>query len=221
MGAEVETNGTNCKIKAKNINTHTIPRNLGEKIRASILLISPILLRCGKINMYPPGGDVIGKRRLDTHFNALHELGAKIKIEKDIEISSEKLTGANVWLEESSVTGTANIISAAVLAKGKTVITNAACEPHIEDLCKMLCLMGAKISGVGSNRLTIDGVSSLSGCRFTISPDYITAGSYMGLAVATKGDIKLNGINAESIKNIQNVFERLELNGNARTAQSE
>lgn len=189
----------------------TLPRQLVEKVRASILLTGPLLGRCKKVALPPPGGDVIGLRRLDTHFMGLEALGCRCVVSEDgyIEMSVERLQGSNLFLDEASVTATENVIMAAVLGAGNTTITNAACEPHVQDLCNMLNAMGAKISGIGSNLLYIEGVTTLQGCTFTIGSDYMEAGSYIALAAATRGEIELHNVDLQHLKMIRHGFTRL------------
>ena len=197
------------KIEAKNVKASCIPAELSKKIRASILFAGPLLARCGKAEMLPPGGDVIGRRRVDTHFLALTQLGARIDVNGQFTFTANKLVGTDIFLDEASVTATENAIMAAVLAEGKTTITNAACEPHIQDLCNMLNLMGAKITGIGSNILYIEGVEKLHGCEFTIGPDYMEIGSFIGLAAATKGSITIEGIKPEDMRPLKIGFNKL------------
>ena len=197
------------KIEAKTVQCICIPLELSKKIRASILFAGPMLARCGKAEMFPPGGDVIGRRRLDTHFLALTQLGARIEIGSRFTFTVNKLIGADIFLDEASVTATENALMAAVLAEGETVITNAAGEPHIQDLCRMLNSMGANISGIGSNILKIKGVSKLHGTDFEIGPDYMEIGSYIGLAAATKGSIRINGIKSLDLRPLKIGFQKL------------
>lgn len=197
------------KIEAKTVQCICIPLELSKKIRASILFAGPMLARCGKAEMFPPGGDVIGRRRLDTHFLALTQLGARVEIGSRFTFTVNKLIGANIFLDEASVTATENALMAAVLAEGETVITNAAGEPHIQDLCRMLNSMGANISGIGSNILKIKGVSKLHGTDFEIGPDYMEIGSYIGLAAATKGSIRINGIKSLDLRPLKIGFQKL------------
>ena len=197
------------KIEAKTVQCICIPLELSKKIRASILFAGPMLARCGKAEMFPPGGDVIGRRRLDTHFLALTQLGARVEIGSRFTFTVNKLIGADIFLDEASVTATENALMAAVLAEGETVITNAAGEPHIQDLCRMLNSMGANISGIGSNILKIKGVSKLHGTDFEIGPDYMEIGSYIGLAAATKGSIRINGIKSLDLRPLKIGFQRL------------
>ena len=181
-------------------------------IRGSIMMIGPLLARFGKGFIPRPGGDKIGRRRLDTHFNGFKKLGANFNYDRKEEfyrVSSSGLKGAYMLLEEASVTGTANIIMTAVLASGKTTIYNAACEPYLQQLCKMLNSMGAKITGVGSNLINIEGVESLSGCTHKILPDMIEIGSFIGLAAITKSEITIKNVSYENLGIIPSVFKKL------------
>ena len=196
-------------IEAKKIEKTDIPSELSKKIRASILFAGPLVARAGKAVMPPPGGDVIGRRRLDTHFLALQELGARITVDGPFTFTANKLVGADLFLDETSVTATENAVMAAVLAEGRTKITNAASEPHVQDLCNMLVAMGAKISGIGSNILVIDGVKKLHGVDFSIGPDFMEIGSYIGLAAATKGSITITGVRAEDMRPLRVAFGKL------------
>jgi UDP-N-acetylglucosamine 1-carboxyvinyltransferase len=183
----------------------------GGALRGSIMLVGPLVGRFGIAAVPRPGGDKIGRRRLDTHFIGLQKLGAKFTINEHnfFEVTSDKLKGCYLLLDEASVTGTANIIMAAVLAEGKTTIFNAACEPYIQQLCLMLKNMGAKINGVGSNLLHIEGVSKLNGCEHTVLPDMIEIGSFIGLAAMTKSDILIKNVAYEHLGLIPSVFEKL------------
>ncbi|MFL2568284.1 MAG: UDP-N-acetylglucosamine 1-carboxyvinyltransferase [Flavobacteriales bacterium] len=181
-------------------------------IRGSIMMIGPLLARFGKGFIPRPGGDKIGRRRLDTHFNGFKKLGANFDYDSKEEfyrVSSSGLKGAYMLLEEASVTGTANIIMTAVLASGKTTIYNAACEPYLQQLCKMLISMGAKISGVGSNLINIEGVKGLTGCTHKILPDMIEIGSFIGLAAITKSEITIKNVSYENLGIIPSVFKKL------------
>jgi len=183
-----------------------------EGLRGSIMIMGPLLSRYGKGYIPKPGGDKIGRRRLDVHLQGFKNLGAKFHYshrEDFYTIEGADLTGASMLLEEASVTGTANIVMAAVLAKGKTVIYNAACEPYVQQLCKMLNNMGAKISGVGSNLLTIEGVESLHGCQHRILPDMIEVGSFIGMAAITKSEITIKDVSYENLGIIPLSFRRL------------
>ncbi|HEY8366953.1 MAG TPA: UDP-N-acetylglucosamine 1-carboxyvinyltransferase [Bacteroidia bacterium] len=182
------------------------------KLRGSVMLLGPLLARYGRGFIPKPGGDKIGRRRLDTHFLGFQDLGAHFEYDNDTEsftVTAEKLNGAYIHMDEISVTGTANIVMAAVLAKGTTTIYNAACEPYVQQLCKMLNGMGAKISGVGSNLLTIEGVESLGGVRHRILPDMIEIGSFIGLAAMTQSEITIKNVSFENLGIIPKMFERL------------
>ena len=210
FGAKVKKLDTNTwQIDAVDITRSDIPAELSKKIRASILFAGPLVARTGKAIMPPPGGDVIGRRRLDTHFLALEELGARVSADRKFEFTANKLKGAEIFLDETSVTATENAVMAAVLAEGHTEITNAASEPHVQDLCNMLNMMGAKISGVGSNILQIDGVEKLGGCDFTIGPDFMEIGSYIGLAAATHGSITITGIREKDMRPLRIAYSKL------------
>ncbi|WP_281232063.1 UDP-N-acetylglucosamine 1-carboxyvinyltransferase [Flavobacterium gelatinilyticum] len=186
----------------------------GGALRGSIMIVGPLLARFGKGYIPKPGGDKIGRRRLDTHFEGFINLGAKFRYNREdhfygVETPEEGLQGTDMLLDEASVTGTANIVMAAVLAKGKTTVYNAACEPYLQQLCKMLNSMGAKITGVGSNLLTIEGVESLGGCEHTILPDMIEIGSWIGLAAMTKSEITIKNVSWENLGLIPNTFRKL------------
>ena len=197
------------KFNSSGLNGNTIPQDMSKKIRASILFAGPLIARSGKAVMLPPGGDVIGRRRLDSHFLALTELGARVTTDGKFEFTANKLVGADIFLDETSVTATENAVMAAVLAEGKTEITNAASEPHVQDLCNMLNSMGARIGGIGSNILKIEGVKKLTGTDFTIGPDFMEIGSFIGLAAATKGSIKITGVNAKDMRPLKISFGKL------------
>ncbi|MBO4731553.1 MAG: UDP-N-acetylglucosamine 1-carboxyvinyltransferase, partial [Spirochaetaceae bacterium] len=210
FGASVEkTDANTYKITAKQIDSYEVPAELSNKIRASILFAGPLVARTGKAVLSPPGGDVIGRRRLDTHFLALQELGVRIAVNGKFRFSANKLVSADIFLDEASVTATENAIMTAVLAEGETIITNAASEPHVQDLCNMLNSMGADIHGIGSNILTIKGVEGLHGCDFTIGSDFMEIGSYIGLAAATKGSITISGVNAREMRPVKIAFAKL------------
>lgn len=184
----------------------------GSKLRGSIMLLGPMLARFGEAYMPTPGGDKIGRRRLDTHFQGFVELGAEFiydEAEYLYSLKSRELHGKFILLEEASVTGTANIVMAAVLAKGRTSIYNAACEPYLQQLCKMLNRMGAQISGIGSNLLIIDGVEKLSGTEHTMLPDMVEIGSWIGLAAMTKSEITIKNVNWNELGVIPNTFRKL------------
>ncbi len=210
LGGKTEKLGKNeFRLQMKKIESNEIPKELAAKIRASILFAGPLLARSGKALLPPPGGDVIGRRRLDTHFLALSELGAQVQTEDNFSFIANKLNGTDMFLDEASVTATENAIMAASLAEGKTIITNAASEPHIQDLCNMLKQMGAKISGVGSNILQIEGVKKLKGTEFSIGPDYMEIGSFIGLAAVTKGELKIENIKPKDLRPLKLAFGKL------------
>ncbi len=210
IGAKIEKlSKNNWKIQCKNIKTSELPGELTKKVRGSIVFAGPLLGRTGKCEMMPPGGDVIGRRRLDTHFLALEQFGAQITVNGHFDFSANKLVGADIFLDEASVTATENAVMVAALAEGSTIIKNAASEPHIQDLCNMIVSMGGKISGIGSNILKIEGVEKLHGTEFTIGPDYIEIGSYIGMAAATKGQITIKGIRPEEMRPLKYSFAKL------------
>ena len=181
-------------------------------LRGSVMLVGPMVARFGKAIIPKPGGDKIGRRRLDTHFEGIHKLGASFQYNADMQrydIQAKGLKGCYMLLDEASVTGTANIVMAAVLADGRTTIYNAACEPYLQQLCTMLNNMGAKISGIGSNLLTIDGVKELHGCEHTILPDMIEVGSFIGLAAMTGSEITIKNTGYDHLGIIPQIFKRL------------
>ena len=187
----------------------------GAALRGSIMIVGPLLARFGKGYIPSPGGDKIGRRRLDTHFEGFESLGARFEYlseESFYKVYGENMKGCHMHLDEASVTGTANILMAAVLTKGKTEIYNAACEPYLQQLCRMLNSMGAKISGVGSNKLIIEGVSSLGGCTHRCLPDMIEIGSFIGMAALTNSDIRLKNCRIDQLGIIPRTFERLGVN---------
>ncbi|MGI9532057.1 UDP-N-acetylglucosamine 1-carboxyvinyltransferase [Lutimonas sp.] len=184
----------------------------GSSLRGSIMIVGPLLTRFGKGYIPRPGGDKIGRRRLDTHFEGFMKLGANFRYNREeyfYGVEAEELHGTEMLLDEASVTGTANILMAAVLAKGETIIYNAACEPYIQQLCKMLVSMGADIDGIGSNRLIIQGVTELGGCEHRILPDMIEIGSWIGMAAMTKSELTIKDVSWKDLGQIPNVFRRL------------
>ena len=217
IGVDVKKiNDTTYKFKSNNIDlTYTKTKEFfdkSSKIRGSIMLMGPMVARFGSAYIAKPGGDKIGRRRVDTHFIGLQELGANFSVEDNnsvFKISANKLRGTKILLDEASVTGTANIVMAASLASGETTIYNAACEPYLQQLCKMLNSMGADIRGIGSNYLKIQGVKSLSGTKHRILPDMIEIGSFIGLAAMTKSDIKIKNVSVENLGIIPKTFQRL------------
>ncbi len=203
-------------FNAKNIDLNYLKseqfKTDGRGLRGSIMLVGPLLARFGKGSIPRPGGDKIGRRRLDTHFEGLVKLGAEFNYDSEdsfYSVEAKQLKGADLLLDEASVTGTANILMAAVLAKGNTTIYNAACEPYLQQLCSMLNRMGAKISGVGSNLLTIEGVESLGGTEHTLLPDMIEIGSWVGLAAMTQSEITIKNVQWDSLGQLPNVFKKL------------
>lgn len=217
MGVDVKKlSAKNYSFKACNINLEYLHSkefvNKTAKIRGSVMLVGPLTARFGKAYIPKPGGDKIGRRRLDTHFIGLQNLGAKFNYNaegKFYNVEGTNLKGTYMLLDEASVTGTANIIMAAVLAKGATTIYNAACEPYIQQLCKMLNCMGAKITGVGSNLLNIEGVTKLNGCSHTLLPDMIEIGSFIGLAAMTASEITIKNVSYNNLGLIPRAFQRL------------
>jgi UDP-N-acetylglucosamine 1-carboxyvinyltransferase len=197
------------RVEVKEITNHVADPHYARQIRPGIVLAGPMLARCGRFELPLPGGDVIGRRRLDTHLLALEALGAKIEFEGKFVMSAEGLRGAAILLDEASVTATENTLMAAVLAKGTTRIRNAASEPHIQDLCHMLNRMGAKISGIGSNQLTIEGVEQLGGCTARVGADYMEVGSYIGAAAVTGGEVRIREADPHYLDMIALVFRKL------------
>jgi UDP-N-acetylglucosamine 1-carboxyvinyltransferase len=210
LGGKAQAEGSNAwRLTMGNIKSSGIPLEQARKIRASILFAGPLLARTGLAILPPPGGDVIGRRRLDTHFLALTELGARVKSNDAFVFSARTLRGKDIFLDEASVTATENAVMAAVLAKGETTLTNAASEPHVQDLCRMLVSMGAQIQGIGSNILSIKGVKKLSGCDFTIGADVMEVGSFIGLAAATRGEITIEGAREGDLRSAKIAFAKL------------
>jgi UDP-N-acetylglucosamine 1-carboxyvinyltransferase len=210
LGAEVEWLGPNeLRVNAAEVLKYELDEELCSRIRASILLAGPLLARCGRALVPPPGGDVIGRRRVDVHIDALERLGAQIDVDGRYEMRSGGLVGTRLFLDEASVTGTENAVMAAVTARGETVIGNAACEPHVQDLCRFLVSLGARIEGIGSNVLWIEGVEGLVGGEFGIGPDHIEIASFIGLAAVTPGEIVIEDVVPEDLVAITPVFERL------------
>ena len=218
LGVKMQRNGPgSITFQADDINVGYLEteafKKEGGSLRGSIMIVGPLLARYGRGYIPKPGGDKIGRRRLDTHFEGFINLGAKFRYEKEdhfygVEIKG-RLKGTDMLLDEASVTGTANIVMAAVLAEGITTIYNAACEPYLQQLCKMLNSMGAKITGVGSNLLTIEGVENLGGCEHRILPDMIEIGSWIGLAAMTQSEITIKNVSWENLGVIPSVFRKL------------
>src|SRR6185312_13611593 len=195
LGGEVDWTGEHeVHVHAPELASQDLDPLLASRIRASFLLAGPLLARYGRASVPPPGGDVIGRRRLDPHIHALAELGAEIDIGDRFELRTSGLRGKHIFLDEASVMATENTVMAAVLTPGETVVGNAACEPHIQDLCRFLVTLGARIEGIESNVLRIEGVDSLSGGEWRICPEHIEVGSFIGLAAVTGGDITIDGV---------------------------
>ncbi|MDG0966913.1 MAG: UDP-N-acetylglucosamine 1-carboxyvinyltransferase [Flavobacteriaceae bacterium] len=217
LGVSVEKKNRNTYIfQANNINLDYLTsedfKKDGRKIRGSIMLVGPLLTRFGKGYIPRPGGDKIGRRRIDTHFEGFVKLGADFNYDREnhfYTVEATRLKGAYLLMDEASVTGTANLVMAAVLAEGTTTIYNAACEPYLQQLCNMLNSMGANITGIGSNRLTIEGVESLSGTKHRILPDMIEIGSWIGLAALTKSELTIKNVSWEYLGQIPSVFGKL------------
>ena len=198
------------QIHAKDVQPGRLDPDLCRKIRASILLAGPLTARCGELHLPPPGGDVIGRRRVDTHILALESLGAKVNYDnRAFNFTADSLHGADILLDEASVTGTENAIMAAVTANGDSIIRNAASEPHIQDLCLLLNQLGARIEQIGSNTLHIQGVPKLHGGEFTIGPDYLEVVSFIGAAVVTKGEIRVRNAGPQHLAMVRMVLSRL------------
>jgi len=211
IGAEVEWLGPNrLRVWAAEIRKTALDAELCTRIRASILFAGPLLARVGTADIPPPGGDVIGRRRVDTHLMAFAGLGADVQATRSYRLRAPHgLRGADLYLDEASVTGTENAVMAAVLAQGRTIISNAACEPHVQDLCRLLTAMGARIDGIGSNVLTIHGVSSLGGCTHRVGADHIEVASFIGLAAVTGGEVLIEDAAVEHLRSIRHTFSRL------------
>ena len=210
LGASVTWTGPGTvQVDAANVSAGNLDPELSKRIRASILLAGPLLARFGSLSLPPPGGDVIGRRRLDTHVLAFRELGAKVRTTAGLDIDGRSLVGGSMFLDEPSVTATENAIMAATLASGETLIRNAAAEPHVQDLCRCLNRMGARIGGIGTSNLTIEGVSSLGGAEFDIGADHIETGSFIGLAAVTRSRLVIEEAPIEHLDSILIGFRRL------------
>src|SRR5512132_2876244 len=210
LGAEVDWVGEHeVRVHAADVSSHELDAELSSRIRASFLLAGPLLARLGRASVPPPGGDVIGRRRLDPHIHALERLGTRIEIERRYEMTTEGLRGAEIFLDEASVMATENAVMAAVLTPGETTIGNAACEPHVQDLCRFLVSLGAQIDGIESNVLRIHGVSSLGGGEWRIGPDHIEVASFIGLAAMTSSDVTIEDTEPNDLISILPAFRRL------------
>jgi UDP-N-acetylglucosamine 1-carboxyvinyltransferase len=218
LGARVEWTGENeVAIRADGVSEPEVDRELSERIRASFLLAGPLLARHGRALMPPPGGDVIGRRRLDPHLDAFRALGANVEHTRDILLTAPRgLTACDFLMDEPSVMATENALMAAAVTPGDTVIRNAASEPHVQDLARMLGAMGARIDGIGSNVMTVHGVERLHGCEHTVAPDHIEIGSFMALAGVTGGELLIKDVIAEDLRMLRLVFERLGLESELR-----
>ncbi len=210
IGADVEWVGPNdVRVDPAGVAKTDLDPELAREIRASFLLAGPLLARFGRVSVPPPGGDVIGRRRLDTHVHAFAALGAEFEVDGVYELSAERLRGTRLYLDEASVMGTENAIMAAVLAEGETVLGHAACEPHIQDLCRFLVSLGARIEGIGSNVLHIEGVRELGGTEYRIGPDHIEVASFVGLAAATGGEVVVQDVAPDDLISIVPAFRKL------------
>src|SRR5579862_9116367 len=200
LGATAEWTGPNeVRIHGEGISSHEVDAVLAARIRASFLLAGPLLARLGRASVPPPGGDVIGRRRLDPHIHALERLGAHIEIDTRYEMTTDGLAGAHIFLDEASVMATENTIMAAVLTPGETVIGNAACEPHVQDLCRFLVSLGAHIEGIGTNRLRVEGVERLTGGTHRICPEHIEVASFICLAAVTDSELTIEDTDPEDL----------------------
>ncbi|HEX6489954.1 MAG TPA: UDP-N-acetylglucosamine 1-carboxyvinyltransferase [Gaiellaceae bacterium] len=210
LGVETEWTGSNeLRVQAASLATTEVDDELATRIRASFLLAGPLLARAGRASVPPPGGDVIGRRRLDPHIHALTELGAQIELNGRYEMRTDGLRGRRIFLDEASVMATENALMAASLASGETVIGNAACEPHVQDLCRFLVSLGAEIEGIGSNVLRVRGVDRLHGGEWRIACEHIEVASFIGLAAVTGGDVTIDDVDPHDLAPILPVFERL------------
>ncbi len=210
LGALVEWTATNTVwIDARPARPKPLDPDLCARIRASILLAGPLLARFGTVTLPPPGGDVIGRRRVDTHFLALEQLGASLTLGDRYKIEAKALVGTEIFLDEPSVTGTENALMASVAASGRTVLRNAAAEPHVQDVARLLVAMGARIEGIGTNVYSIEGGHPLGGCSYAIGPDHIEIASFIGLAAVTNGAITIEGVRPDDLRSTLLGFERL------------
>ena len=210
MGVQIERLAPGSfRLQARNLLSSRPDSELFGQIRGSLVLTGALLSREGQATLPAPGGDVIGRRRVDTHIQALLAMGATFTTNRHMHLQAKRLHGADILLDEASVTGTENTVLAAVMAKGTTIIRNAACEPHVQDLCHCLNAMGAQIEGVGSNVLTIQGVDRLNHAEFTLGPDYMEVGSFIGLGVVTEGDLRIRHAGVRDLSMTRLVFERL------------
>jgi UDP-N-acetylglucosamine 1-carboxyvinyltransferase len=208
LGADVELRGHTVRLCAKGLRKRKLDESRCRAARSSILFAGPMIARHGRVTLFPPGGDVIGRRRLDTHFDGFRQLGVSVSAGRHYTLEAKRLRGARILLDEASVTATENLIMAAVLARGTTTLFNAACEPHVQDLCRMLNKMGARISRVGTNYLKIEGVRTLHGVTHRVSPDYIDAASFLAAAAVTGGSISLQDVPTEQFDVVRRRFQK-------------
>lgn len=210
LGVQVTWNGEEeLTLEAKTIKHHSPSKDMCSHVRAAILLLGPLLARVGKIVLPPPGGDVIGARRMDTHFEGAVALGAKLDFKGDITASVDKIVGTEILLDEPSVTATENLLLMSVLCEGETILLNAASEPHVVGLCNLLNAMGAQISGIGSNKITIKGVKKLHAATHTIGPDFMEVGSFLCLGAIAKGKIRIEDINVQDMRFALKTWKRI------------
>jgi UDP-N-acetylglucosamine 1-carboxyvinyltransferase len=213
LGVKVASSENEVRLQADQISGTEVDEELASRIRASFLVAGPLLARTGEVHMPPPGGDTIGRRRLDAHLDAFRDLGAKVDGDVWIGLSAppEGLKPTRVFMDEPSVMGTENALLAAALTPGPTTIANAACEPHVQDLARLLCRMGAQVDGIGSNVMTVHGRDKLGGAEHAICPDHIEIASFMALAAATSGELRIRGVIAEDLEGIRRHFRRIGL----------
>jgi UDP-N-acetylglucosamine 1-carboxyvinyltransferase len=210
LGADVEWTGGNAiRIDPRPVQKAALDPVLAREIRASFLLAGPLLARFGRVTIPPPGGDVIGRRRLDTHIHAFQELGVEVDLNGGYQMRTDGLRGKRMYLDEASVMATENAIMAAVLARGETIVGHAACEPHIQDLCRFLRSLGARINGIGSNVLHIEGVDGLDGCDYRIGPEHVEVASFAALAAVTGGDVTIEDVEPDDLIAIVPAFRKL------------
>ncbi len=210
LGGDVAWTGPNTvRIDARPVRPKPLDPGICARIRASILFAGPLLARFGQVTLPPPGGDVIGRRRVDTHFLALEQLGGSVSVGDEYKLEARALRGADIFLDEPSVTGTENALMAAVGAKGRTILRNAAAEPHVQDLARFLVTLGARIEGIGTNIYTVDGGQALGGGSYTIGPDHIEIGSFIGLAAVTNGEIAIDPVRPDDLRSTLLGFDRL------------
>ena len=210
LGADVEWTGPNdLRVDPAGVSKSSLDPVLAREIRASFLLAGPLLARFGHVTVPPPGGDVIGRRRLDTHIHAFQELGVDVELNGSYEMRTTGLRGKHLYLDEASVMGTENAVMAAVLAEGRTCVVHAACEPHIQDLCRFLVALGAKIDGIGSNVLHVDGVDELGGGEYRVGPEHVEVASFAALAAVTGGDLTIEDVEPDDLIAIIPAFRKL------------